>query len=97
MLALCQHNTLAYYALYFAGIINTGLNEGQGTCYLITKDIKQVELVLLELLKYVDTAAKRYNCNSPNPVIGSIGVYKSKCLSDSTLIISVLCKFYCAF
>ena len=25
MLALCQHNTLAYYASYYAGIFDTGL------------------------------------------------------------------------
>ena len=25
MLALCQHNTLAYYAFYYAGIFDAGL------------------------------------------------------------------------
>ena len=27
MLALCQHNTLAYYAFYYAGIFDAGLKE----------------------------------------------------------------------
>ena len=26
MLALCQHNTLAYHAFYYAGIFDAGLN-----------------------------------------------------------------------
>jgi len=26
MLALCQHNALAYYAFYYAGIFDAGLN-----------------------------------------------------------------------
>jgi len=26
MLALCQHNTLAYYAFYYAGIFDAGLS-----------------------------------------------------------------------
>ena len=26
MLALCQHNTLAYYAFYYAGIFDAGLD-----------------------------------------------------------------------
>ena len=29
MLALCQHNTLAYYALYYAGIFDSGLSGMQ--------------------------------------------------------------------
>ena len=28
MLALCQHNTLAYYAFYYAGIFDAGLLIG---------------------------------------------------------------------
>ena len=27
MLALCQHNTLAYYAFYYAGIFDAGLQS----------------------------------------------------------------------
>jgi len=30
MLALCQHNTLAYYAFYYAGIFEAGLGMVSG-------------------------------------------------------------------
>ena len=33
MLALCQHNTLACYAFYYAGIFDTGLSKPIQTYY----------------------------------------------------------------
>ena len=40
MLALYQHNTLAYYAFYYAGILEAGLNiTGQQFYYILQKSL----------------------------------------------------------
>ena len=37
MLALCQHNTLAYYAFYYAGIFDAGLCGMEAVCLMNRK------------------------------------------------------------
>ena len=44
MLALCQHNTLAYYAFYYAGIFDAGLASEKGVA-VITSGLTVVVMI----------------------------------------------------
>ena len=45
MLALCQHKTLAYYAFYYAGIFDAGLE-------LLKKEESKIQMLNMQILSY---------------------------------------------
>ena len=61
MLALCQHNTLAYYAFYYAGIFDAGLHRDTNkTKYMVHLQRNKAANYKKKLLKHMFKTASSW-------------------------------------